>query len=369
MLFFNLIPYLVLYSPLVVFIFLLYQKKISKKPSHWRFPPRDRVLQFTFSYTNIIWIIPLYFILGGYLTLSTKYLYDFEITNSFIVSILLFSIASIYHPKFVWGIFLSYLMLPVAMHLSKIDSERPNYSAVNDMCNSLRISPICKESANDFDCKEKGVINKELCRNKMENKLEYDIQINLDSPHTGKTYEINSHLLYIRNLPRKFCEKWTCGYVHETKIEELVNRCLKCEMPVTTKLRATVLPKGSKIKVIGSFRLSKKNLKEAQYPDEYLILKDEKGVESEMNLVTFDSHFKLGRTQQEIQMENNLDLGMKTLEDKGFFSIEECKPQGLNSFISNFDLYKEIRFKSNNTNCVSIDFLTKEAFSTYRYFY
>ena len=342
----------------IVGVKLYGKSKIKGSKSKWKYPPEKRFFQFMFSLGNLLVIG------GGFISLF-PFLLLVSVGSTYrmllmlvILLIALFSIVSMFRPKFVYAIPILYLSVFGFNYLD--NPKKPAVWAYKDICNELRDDVNCTETASEFSCQNPSKhgekkYSKELCINKKGMTSELKFRDYKDSK-IGKTYVTKKPLLILKNLPRVDCRNRACGYKYDARLEEFKNNCSNCldDKRVTTKLRLEYLPAGSKLKVVDSYIVStfvsSNDRKE-------LVVESESGIRAE----TSELGFKLdviGKTNDNLGDDEKKGIAyIQEFMEKGYIITPFCsnKRENLYNFIRSFRLEKEIEVIENTIARSGID--------------
>jgi hypothetical protein len=289
-------------------LYLIY-KLVEKIKSRGKKPLKKRTWHFFFSWANF-----LLFGLGGILLYPMMLLVSVGSNLRMILLLILIcvgvvSLISLFKPKFTKVIFALYGLVAIVLYFESPNTNK--LTTYHDICNELRMDKNCSESESGFEChppSKHGHLkkSKDLCENKTGKNDESKIEM-IPHPYIGKVVKTDERLLYIKNLPRNNCRNRACGYVVDTRIEEVRNRCGGCLRAdrVTTLLRMVDIPIGTELRVIGAFKTSDIFFGSSS-GHEFLILQDSTGVKSEISDIGFRLMFLKNQQNGYISPEEKL---------------------------------------------------------------
>ena len=216
----------------------------------------------------------------------------------------------------------------------------------------------------------------------------YDF-IEYKSSLIGQTYSLKRPLLYAMNLPTNNCINRLCSFKTSRQLGSISESCTGClnKKLITTPLRFEYVPKGVVFKIIDSFQVRNKSLIYRIFNSEtkMLILKDENGILSEMSETDAQSNFINAAPNDEQEDENVIMRNIQIIQEQGHYIKTFCnnaeiyqKPKKViirakvEDFIQTLKLKDEIQIISNiseNSQCITVKFVTIPAYLTMNYYF
>lgn len=298
-----------------IFIFLIIRKK------DWKYPIKDRPVQFTFaiitSILSMLYVFSLPFLV--FISLFSEGI----ILNMYMTIGAVFSFVSLFRPRASIAVVVIALGIPLVAKLEK--SEDIKKGAWVDVCNELRVDPNCKEEAEQFVCAEKS-FSKDICINKQGND-QYKFK---ELPHAfiGKEIKTIAPAILEYNLPRNNCMNRFCGYIAEASLDDTYSLCNKSinrsRDEITTPLRTKLVALGTEFKILNYYKVSRRSRAYSPAgPSYYFLLEDGHGKKVELSDHDLKYLFENNRNYSgDSSCLKSLAEGVAQIETNGFFGFK-----------------------------------------------